>query len=241
VALGRRKVSLADPSRWVFNRMAASYDARPPYPAALVDALAAYGPRVLELGAGIGHLAIPLAERGCQVTAVEPAREMLSRLERLAAGLPIRALHAQAEALLVDGPFELALIADALHFLDAERTGLELARVGIETLAIVRVEPAATPYMRALTALIDESAPRRLRATRGNASQVAALACRKLQATEVLTDEHALAPEALARLLASISFIGPALQEPLRTRFLERVHALGPPLYARKFTLDVYG
>ncbi|HEX5657538.1 MAG TPA: methyltransferase domain-containing protein [Polyangiales bacterium] len=236
MALGRRKVSLSDPSRWVFNRMAALYDARPPYPDALIEALLPYGPRVLELGAGIGHLAIPLAQRGCQVTAVEPAQQMLAELVERAQGLSITALHAQAEVLPLDGPFELALLADALHFVDAERTGLELARVQASVLAIVRVEPAASPYMAALQALLDESAPRRLRATRGNAAQLTALAGRKLHGTQVFRDEHALDHEALVRLLGTISFVRPAIS----ASFLERVRALGPALYARKLTLELY-
>jgi ubiquinone/menaquinone biosynthesis C-methylase UbiE len=240
VALGRRKVSLSDPSRWVFNRMAALYDARPPYPDALVAALLPYGARVLELGAGIGHLAVPLAQRGCQVTAVEPAQEMLATLAQRSQGLSIRALHARAESLPLDGPFDLALIADALHFLDAEQTGLELARVRVSTLAIVRVEPADSPYMNALIALIAESAPRRLRATHGNAAQIAALAGRKLHDTQSFRDAHALAPDELVRLLGTISFVGPAMSQERRTRFLERVKELGPALYARSFTLEIY-
>ena len=67
-------------------------DARPPYPADLVDAIAALarsrsgGPsRVVDIGAGIGHLALPLAQRGLEVVAIEPAASMLARLEAAAA------------------------------------------------------------------------------------------------------------------------------------------------------------
>jgi hypothetical protein len=68
MSLGRRKVGLEEQSRWVFNRMAAFYPARPAYPAELVDALAELagpaGSRIGDLGAGVGHLALPLAGRG---------------------------------------------------------------------------------------------------------------------------------------------------------------------------------
>src|SRR5881394_2383331 len=86
MSLGRRKVSLDQPSRWVFNRMAEFHAARPPYPAALVDALAdlagPVGSRVADLGAGVGHLALPLAARGFDVAAVEPAEAMLDALRK---------------------------------------------------------------------------------------------------------------------------------------------------------------
>ena len=82
MSLGRRKVGLDDPTRWVFNRMADVYDARPAYPLGLIDALAelATGRLVGDLGAGIGHVALPLAQRGFDVIAIEPAQTMLDRL-----------------------------------------------------------------------------------------------------------------------------------------------------------------
>src|SRR5436190_16865341 len=103
MSLGRRKVSLDQTSRWVFNRMAEFYAARPPYPAALVDALAELagpvGSRVGDLGAGVGHLALPLAARGFDVVAIEAAQAMLEQLRAAAAerGLALRALHAAGE------------------------------------------------------------------------------------------------------------------------------------------------
>lgn len=82
--MARRDVSIHDRDRWVFNRLAGPYRARPGYPAALVDRLVALaggpGRRAADLGAGTGLLAIPLARRGLAVHAVEPAREMLDVL-----------------------------------------------------------------------------------------------------------------------------------------------------------------
>ncbi|HVR01579.1 MAG TPA: class I SAM-dependent methyltransferase, partial [Polyangia bacterium] len=163
MSLGRRKVRLNDASRWVFNRMADVYDARPPYPAALVDALAALAPaggHVADLGAGTGHLALPLAARGLEVTAVEPARDMLERLRVAASarGLAIRAEHATAEATpLAARSIDLVVVADALHFIDAELVARESARILRRggALAVVTAALADTPYMRAVRAVID--------------------------------------------------------------------------------------
>ena len=136
MSLGRRKVSLDQPSRWVFNRMAEFYAARPPYPAALVDALAELagpvGSRVGDLGAGVGHLALPLAARGFDVVAIEAAQAMLDQLRAAAAarGIALRALHAAAEQLpLETACLDLVVVADALHFLDTELTARQIARV----------------------------------------------------------------------------------------------------------------
>lgn len=88
MALGRRGgMVVSDESAWVFNRMADVYHARPAYPAALIDALATLavprrGGARLDLGAGTGHLALPLLARGFEVTALEPARAMLERLQQ---------------------------------------------------------------------------------------------------------------------------------------------------------------
>jgi ubiquinone/menaquinone biosynthesis C-methylase UbiE len=246
LSLGRRKVRLEDASRWVFNRMAHVYDARPPYPAALVDAIAALAPkdgRVADLGAGTGHLALPLAARGLDVTAIEPAREMLERLRAAAAarGLAVRAEHATAEATsLPDRSIDLVVVADALHFIDAQLVAEEIGRVLRRggALAVLTTALGDTPYMRALRAVIDDSVPRRPRALDQHIVHVSAQAEVPLTDERVFHDETTVDGETLELILRSISFIGPAMHEGRFAAFRRRVHALpGPALWARTFTL----
>ncbi|MEY4509469.1 MAG: hypothetical protein RLZZ450_1591 [Pseudomonadota bacterium] len=246
MGLGRRKIQLSDSRAWVFNRMAAAYDARPPYPAALLDALAllagASDARVLDVGAGIGHVALPLAARGLAVTAVEPALEMLERLGTAAheQGLSVQALHAQAEALPVPAASaELVVISDALHFLDAELSALEVARVLVPdgSLAVVTCEFASTPFMDALVAVMHEAAPRRLRATEGPLLQLSAVSGVVLSTTTEFIDATPIDDEHLVRILQTISFLGPAMNPARFAAFRERVSALPEPVWARRFTL----
>jgi ubiquinone/menaquinone biosynthesis C-methylase UbiE len=247
MSLGRRKVRLEDPTRWVFNRMADVYDARPPYPPALVDALAALagppGARVADLGAGIGHLALPLAARGYDVTAVEPAADMLERLDAAARarGVTLTAVHATAESVPVPArSLDLVVVADALHFMDAQLVAEEIARVLRRggALAVVTAALGDTPYMRAVRALIDEAVPRRTRALDQQLVHVAATTEVPLTTARVFHDETPVDAATLERILRSISFVGPAMNAERFAAFRARVHALpGPAVWARTLTL----
>ena len=244
---GRRKVRVDDAAGWVFNRMADVYAARPAYPAALVDALAALtrgpGAHVLDVGAGVGHLSLPLARRGFAVTALEPAQAMLGELEKNAAreGLAVRTLHAAAENMpIASESVELTVIADALHFLDAALTGREVARVLTKTgcLAVVQCELGDTPFMRRLVALMEESAPRRPRAVQSSTVQVAALAGVAFGAAQRFRDETPLDHATLERIVRSISYIGPAMNPQRFEVFRRRLRELSEaPVWARSFSL----
>ncbi len=230
------------------NRVAASYDARPGYPSALVSAIARAtvepDAHVLELGAGTGLLSLPLAAHGLHVTALEPALAMLERLQDKAtrAGLRLRAEHAMAEALPSDLPaVDLVLIADALHFLDVERSAAELERVLSDrhALAIVTSSFAQTPFMSALDALMTQAAPRRPRAVRAQATQLASLLGVSLEPEQVFEDETPVSLATLEGILRSISFIGPAMNPERFACFFEQVAALPyPRVWARTHALQ---
>ncbi|MFT3923737.1 MAG: class I SAM-dependent methyltransferase [Myxococcales bacterium] len=248
MGLGRRKIRLEDQAAWVFNRMAEAYPARPAYPRSLIDAVVALLPtgarRVLDLGAGIGHLAVPLAERGLEVVAVEPAQAMLEVLQKSAAAraLQIRALHATAEALpLAEASFDLVVVADALHFLDAELAGAEVARVLTRGggLALLTCGLGDTPFMRSVVHLMEESAPRRPRDIAGATLQFLKMVRAEEEGSALsFSDETPVDQETLEQILRSISFIGPAMNAERFARFAERLRALPEPrAWARTFRL----
>ncbi len=231
--------------------MAHLYDARPPYPSALLDALAdiahraqgTAGAHICDLGAGTGHLALPLAERGFDVSAIEPARLMLDRLRDNAAarGVALRSVHAQAEALPVeDASVDLAVIADALHFLDAQLAAHEIARVLTPrgALAVVTCEFGDTPFMREVLRVIEDAVPRRPRELARQLVHVSSITRVPLTREVRFHDETPVDHPTLERILRSISFIGPAMNPGRFADFRARVRALGDsPFWARTFVL----
>lgn len=113
-----------------FGAAASIYErARPSYPDAAVDWLLPDGhPQVVDLGAGTGKLTRLIAERGVEVTAVEPADGMRTQLERALPQVP--ALAGSAEEMpLPDHSVDAVLVAQAWHWVDLERACAEVIRV----------------------------------------------------------------------------------------------------------------
>ena len=215
--MGRRGISVEDASRWVFNRLATDYRARPGYPDALVErlvALGGVGPAVVDLGAGTGLLALPLGVRGIHVRAVEPAIAMLEVLREGAAGIPVEPVHAAAEATgLPPGAESLVFLADALQWVEPERTGIEAARLlspgGV--LAVVEARLGGSPFADAIACLIAAENPRAAARPASRLDQfLAAAGVREVTRERFPSEEH-LPPERLEAVLRSLSLVGPAL------------------------------
>jgi len=152
--------------RWVFNRLANDYRARPGYPPPLVDRLAGMagvGGGVVDLGAGTGLLAVPLAARGLPVRAVEPAETMLAILGEAASGLPVTCVHAAAEHTgLPAGSASLVLVADVIQWIEPEAAGREAARLLLPGGAVAVVEPrvGGNPFSDGVAELLARANPR---------------------------------------------------------------------------------
>jgi len=226
--------------------MVEAYAARPPYPRALFDALSselAPGAAVLDVGAGLGHLTLPLAELGFRLIALEPAQAMLAELQRTATAraLGLEFHHACAEALpLQASTVDAVCVADALHFLDAELAGLEIRRVlrpgGL--LAILICEFSDSPFMRGVKTLLEQATPRRQRSGKNALAQLSAMARVTWHDRLHFTDETRLDWPEFERILCSISLIGGGMPRNKRDALFAASRALdASPSWGRDFTL----
>jgi SAM-dependent methyltransferase len=206
--------------RWVFNRLAADYAERPGYPAPLVARLVTLaggrGARAADLGAGTGLLSLPLAWAGLTVDAVEPARAMLAAMGSppgTATPPGLRPVHAAAEATgLPAGAFDLVVLADALHWTEVARSGLEAARLARPGGVVAVVEPrfAETPFMKALEDLLEAANPK-ARRTPLQLEAFFAHAGAGRHVTERFEQAEPLDERRLEAVLRSLSLVGPAL------------------------------
>jgi SAM-dependent methyltransferase len=84
------------------------------------------GGRVLELGAGTGRIALPLAERGCDVTALDASPEMLQVLSAKDRAGKVRVVQSDMARPEVDGQFDLIYVV-ANSFFELHEQRLQVA------------------------------------------------------------------------------------------------------------------
>lgn len=105
---------------FLLSEVAEAYRARPPYPAEVIDRivdLAGEG-RVLDLGAGEGSVARRIVERVSSVVAVERSAAMIEVGRGLPGGTGIAWQCEAAETFTAAGPFDLAVVGEAMHWFD---------------------------------------------------------------------------------------------------------------------------
>ncbi len=121
-----------------FGKTARDYAGyRAGFPDAFFERLPAFGigkagQRVLDLGTGTGTLARGFARRDCEVTALDPAAELLKEAGRLdrEAGVSVEYLVATAEETgLPDGAFDVVSAGQCWHWFDRGRAAREALRL----------------------------------------------------------------------------------------------------------------
>jgi hypothetical protein len=157
---------------------------------------------------------------------------MLAVCAEACAGLPITPVLAPAESTgLGEIGAGLVLLADAVHWVRPDAAGAEARRLlatdGVA--AVVAPEFLDTPFMRELRALLVAANPKaRSLSTGARTREFLVIAAGPGRPREEVWDQRVLlGPDALRRVVRSLSYGGPALGPARLDRLLAEVDALG--------------
>lgn len=142
--------------------VAAAYEYRPPYPPGVFDVLEQLitdePPVVLDIGAGDGAIARPLASRVARVDAVDISAAMIDagRLRPGGRQASLRWILGAIEAAELGGPYALVTAGASLHWMPWAETLDRLARVMTPhaQLAIIEHGPRDVPWQDELVTVI---------------------------------------------------------------------------------------
>jgi SAM-dependent methyltransferase len=160
-------VSIDGGNRVDWGKTSGDYAAwRPNYPDRFFDALKIYGvgtpnQHILDLGTGVGFLAVRFAGQGCRVTGVDISPEQIAEARRRAEfnGVTAAFLVAPAENTgLPDASFDVITASQAWLYFDKERTIREVKRLlkpnGLLVTTHCSWLPREDPIARASEALV---------------------------------------------------------------------------------------
>lgn len=169
---------------------------------------------------------------------------MLDELERRDPAKRVRTVHAAAEETgLETGSFDLAILADAIQWVDPERGGTEAARLLRAGGVAAVIDPvfADTPFMRDLSELLERHNPKsRRRSASGAVEQFLRLATgAQVIQRETIRHEVLLHDEALEGVLRSLSFAGPALGEEKVNALIDDARAIARQHGGARWTRDL--
>ena len=115
------------------------------------------GKRALDVGCGAGLLAEPLARLGAQVTAVDPAPELIEAAREHAAGQGLQIDYRAGAAETIDGTFDLVTAMEVIeHTADPQQFLKQLARLLAPGGLLILSTPNRTAWSRLLTITIAE-------------------------------------------------------------------------------------
>lgn len=123
-------------TKWDYSDLAKAYLKRPEYSPAALDALfelagAQKGTKVCDVGAGVAHLTIPMAENGFDVTAVEPNDSMRELgIDRTTKYDNVRWHEATGEETgQATGEFSVVTFGSSFNVCDRQKALAEAARI----------------------------------------------------------------------------------------------------------------